>query len=603
MKKRKNRTSKHLQNQILAMTLIFTLIIGGIVAVMSSWLYRHYLLNSLLQTTDINLQFLTDSVESNMANVEKLMRMAQANTTIGEYVSSRTQNNTLTIKAYERLYEEYQNTDPQSYMHRVVIANTNLNKFLQIVNASYSSSDNIALEAPKLPYFNQLLNAKDYDFTTGFTNDPFYNGSAAPQVLPIVRPIYSRYNAQSTGWVFVFVSEKLFTDPLQYYSMSSDSRLYLTVGEHTYEMSPNGLRLLLPDTHITKPLKTDILSPNAQSCYIEDHATGQEHLIITHPLDLEGCYITQTISPGELNSQRTLFGTMVCIIMLLVTVLGFVLSYLLYRTINLPVLRIRNRLSSISTGDFSRDSSIEWKHELGDIGRGINDLAENISKLLEDRIADEKQKKDLEYKMLQSQINPHFLYNTLNSIKWMATIQGADGISEMTTALSRLLKSISKGTKLLIPIRDELELLQDYFTIQKYRYGGTIALDIKVSDETLFDCQIIKFTLQPIVENAIFHGIEPKGCAGHILITADYTENRDICIVVEDDGVGMSEETVSKLLTDTSDNRSEFFREIGVNNVHKRLQYEFGDEYGISIESKVGEYTKMKILLPAKHAE
>ena len=98
---------------------------------------------------------------------------------------------------------------------------------------------------------------------------------------------------------------------------------------------------------------------------------------------------------------------------------------------------------------------MEWDHELGDIGRGINDLSENVSELMEKRLEDEKQKQDLEYKMLQSQINPHFLYNTLNSIKWMATIQGATGISEMTTSLSRLLKSISKGTSLLIDIREE----------------------------------------------------------------------------------------------------------------------------------------------------
>lgn len=112
--------------------------------------------------------------------------------------------------------------------------------------------------------------------------------------------------------------------------------------------------------------------------------------------------------------------------------------------------------------------------------------------------------------MLQSQINPHFLYNTLNSIKWMATIQGANGISEMTTSLSRLLKSISKGTSLLIDIREELSLLENYFTIQSYRYGGTISMDIQVDEESLYNSEIIKFTLQPLVENAIFTGSSPK---------------------------------------------------------------------------------------------
>ena len=203
--------------------------------------------------------------------------------------------------------------------------------------------------------------------------------------------------------------------------------------------------------------------------------------------------------------------------------------------------------------------------------------------------------------MLQSQINPHFLYNTLNSIKWMATIQGANGISEMTTSLSRLLKSISKGTSLLIDIREELSLLENYFTIQSYRYGGTISMDIQVDEESLYNSEIIKFTLQPLVENAIFHGIEPKGSAGHIQIhvgyeIADATDR--IRIDVTDDGVGMTAEKSAQILSSNDDSSADFFREIGVSNVHKRLQYQFGTEYGITIESKEGEYTTMSIHIP-----
>ena len=153
--------------------------------------------------------------------------------------------------------------------------------------------------------------------------------------------------------------------------------------------------------------------------------------------------------------------------------------------------------------------------------------------------------------MLQSQINPHFIYNTLNSIKWMSTIQGSTGISEMTTALAKLLKSISKGTRLMVPIEEELSLLEDYFTIQSYRYGGTITMDIQVDEDSLLQFQIIKFTLQPLVENAIFHGVEPKG-SGHILIHVFFeklTEEGEpsIRIDVTDDGIGMSADVTPQL--------------------------------------------------------
>ena len=282
--------------------------------------------------------------------------------------------------------------------------------------------------------------------------------------------------------------------------------------------------------------------------------------------------------------------------------------------------KLQSKMLRISEGDFSRDPSIEWEHELGEIGRGINDLSENVYLLMNKRLEDEKQKRDLEYKMLQSQINPHFLYNTLNSIKWMATIQGANGIAEMTTALSRLLKSISKGTSLLVDIREELSLLENYFTIQSYRYGGTITMDILVDEESLYDSEIIKFTLQPLVENAIFHGIEPKGSTGKITIHVSYEQRtEDVCetpcktpsdeeqpdnhpriirIDVPDDGEGMSSEKAAQILQNNNDSSADFFREIGVSNVQKRLQYEFGEAYGITIESVEGEFTTMSIHIP-----
>ena len=220
------------------------------------------------------------------------------------------------------------------------------------------------------------------------------------------------------------------------------------------------------------------------------------------------------------------------------------------------------------------------------------------------RIEDEKQKKDYEYRMLQSQINPHFMHNTLNSIKWMATIQNAPGIAEMTTALSRLLKNISNGTATLIPISQELNLIQDYFTIQKYRYGGTITMSVQVDNDALLSCLILKFTMQPLIENAIFHGIEPKGTSGsiHIHIFED-TENH-IHIDVHDDGIGIEPQVAATLLEqDTPNTGSSFFKEIGIGNVHKRLQYEFGTQYGLSITSSTGQGTTVTILLPSKRKE
>ena len=157
----------------------------------------------------------------------------------------------------------------------------------------------------------------------------------------------------------------------------------------------------------------------------------------------------------------------------------------------------------------------------------------------------------------------------------------------------------------MVPIREELSFLEDYFTIQNYRYGGMITFDIKVDDPLVYDCMIIKFTLQPLVENAIFHGIEPKGNAGIITIHACYetsknNDTRDICIDVTDDGVGISAEKAAQILSGTHNHSADFFKKIGVSNVHKRLQYEFGEQYGITIDSVPGQYTTMSVRIPER---
>ena len=288
-----------------------------------------------------------------------------------------------------------------------------------------------------------------------------------------------------------------------------------------------------------------------------------DRVIISTPLNMPGCYISQSVSASELSGQRLLFMKMIGATLIGIIAIGGLLMVIMNRMIHTPLTRLRDKIQRIAEGDFSREPSIEWNHELGEIGKGINNLSESVTLLMDKRIEDEKQKRDLEYRMLQSQINPHFIYNTLNSIKWMATIQGANGISEITTALSRLLRSISKSTQLLIPIREELSFLEDYFIIQNYRYGGTITFLLQVDDASIYDKKIVRFTLQPLVENAIFHGIEPKGGTGHITVhafyeTASESSVRNIRIDVTDDGVGMSPQKAAQILLDNNDNKADF---------------------------------------------
>ncbi|MCI9318625.1 MAG: histidine kinase [Lachnospiraceae bacterium] len=595
--KNSRRPMGSIQKRILLITTSCLLGMCIIISSVSYYLFRNYLQNSLIHSTETSLQLLTDSINGSIDDISQIVRFCQTNANIATYIQENPNpGSVLSVSTYDRIFEEYSNNPSNNYINRLAVITDE--HFLQIVSAAYSSTADLSAEVPRLPYFDRLLDASDYDFTTGFVKDSFYRNGK--YILPILRPITYQYNSVRGGILFLQISSDLFTDALKRYKIAEDSYMFLSVGGHNYIYENGSLLKWTESYQITQDLSSSAL---IDSIYVNEVSDSEgTRLVVTSPLSMPDCYISQSISQSELRNHRFLLWLILGGTLISIVGIGIFLMLILNRMINVPVSKIRAKMLRVAEGDFDRDSSIEWNHELGDIGKGINDLSENVYLLMNKRLEDEKQKKDLEYKMLQSQINPHFIYNTLNSIKWMASIQGATGISEMTTALAKLLKSISKGTSLLVSIEEELSLLQDYFTIQSYRYGGTITMDIQLEDDAFSSCRIIKFTLQPLVENAIFHGIEPKG-TGHIRIhiyseklTEDSPES--IRIDVTDDGVGMPPEKAAQILLSNDDSSTDFFREIGVSNVHKRLQYEFGEAYGITIESVEGQYTTMSIHIP-----
>ncbi len=561
-----------IRNRILYLTFIYTAIIGIVISLVSYVIFQHNSYRNLNNSINTNLSYLANHLDSKLDSIDQLATYCQASSIITTYVENSTKDNSKRLRAYDVLSEYCQNNIYSKYLYRVVIT-SNSGDYIQSIATEYSSVANISEELPKQPFYNGILE-KQMNYSYGFIIDPFYTGHVK-RVLPLIKPISYKFSNDVGGYIFLEISTRIFTDSLKSYEGDIPGDLILTLGSHRYLYTDGSL------TEITGK---------------QDFDDNEEYIVITYPMQHKDCSVTHVMTRESSIADYSSFIPIMCWVFMALIVATLLINTTLNHTITKPVIEINKRLEMVGKGDFSRDTSIEWNHELGDIGRQVNDLAEAFKELLDSELQSEKQKRDLEYKVLQSQVNPHFLYNTLNSIKWMATTQGATGISEMTTSLARLLKSISKGTRLFIPIRDELALLEDYFTIQKYRYGGTLQLNIAVPD-SIMDYLILKFTLQPIVENAIFHGIEPSGHEGIIEINA--TEDVDsIMISVKDNGVGMSEELINHVLNDGESNKSEFFREFGVSNIQQRIQYEYGDKYGISIESVEGEYTTMNILIP-----
>lgn len=608
----KHLLPKSIRGKIILSTAAVTAFIGLITVSVCFTVFQSFLRKSEIQSAEFNLQVISNNVSADMDNILYFSQWCRSNDEISSYLEAFRDLNRMpsisspnsmlrktALNTYDRLKEEFYNTHSSDYIGRVLISPANRRNYLQVTDVNAANISTAADTVWQNEAFQTLLAAPDYTWD-GLMPDPLLINSRK-LFLPIARPIASPYHSGVNGWLFMTISDRMLLDYLTAIPLENDSSLYVTIGSHSYLLRDGHLKEAVPPAKTGADISGNFFQEHTKACYIQD-TDGQKHIAVTCPLGSQGWTITQVLSNQAHNIQFQLYLLISIGITALIAMTGILLYLFLNRIINRPVTKLQNRISSIAAGDFSRDQEIEWADEFGVIGSGINRMSENVISLMNKRVEDEKQKKDLEYQILQSQINPHFLYNTLNSIKWMATIQGASGISEMTTALARLMKNVSKGSATRIPFKEELDLVNDYFLIQQYRYGGSITLETDITDDSLYCCLIHRFTLQPIVENALFHGIEPKGCAGKILIRA-WSETGDngreiACISVTDNGIGMTPETIEKVLRGDSKPTADFFRQVGISNVNKRIQYEYGSDFGISIESKPGSYTTMTITLP-----
>ncbi len=602
LKNKLHKTFCTIRMRILLITISIIFLISGIITAISYYLVSGSLRQNLLQTSEINLSFVCSSINTNIEGVTNYIHSCQTSDRIQKFaMESDTADNHIKREAHDFVTDTYaSNSSLPSHLVRLVIIGKYRNDIIQLVEASKSTGKVSSQAILETPYF-ELLHDNPGKPCTEILPDPFYTARQIP-MIPFLYMIYHPYKADEIGYIFAEISTNVLTDPLRNYPAVAGSQFYYKIGGTLYQYTDGTLIPCTGSYHIepSKNIAYTALHDNTSILTLFHQETKETSLLIAQPLLTENWSVMLCVDQHQL-SQNILrsFLLILFFIIVIASIIGVILFNFLSKTINVPVNQLQKRIRRIEQGDFSRDSSTEWEHELGDIGKTINRLSENVLHLMNQRIEDEKQKKDYEYQMLQSQINPHFMHNTLNSIKWMATIQNAPGIAEMTTSLARLLKNVSNGTASLITIEEELALIQDYFTIQQYRYGGTITLSIKVEDESFLSCQILRFTLQPLIENAIFHGIEPKGTAGTIQIHVLKDTCGDIHIDVSDDGVGISPELIDTLLKQHSGvGSASFFKEIGLDNVHKRLQYEFGSPYGLSIKSAPGQGTTVTILLP-----
>ncbi len=288
----------------------------------------------------------------------------------------------------------------------------------------------------------------------------------------------------------------------------------------------------------------------------------------------------------------------------IILLFGIPLSYFLANSISKPIGQLMKFMRKAEGGELGVRYIEKRDDEIGMLGRSFNKMLKQINELLRLTERHERQKREAEFRSLQANINPHFLYNTLDTIQWMARKQKATDIAEVVESLAKLFRiGLSKGRD-IITLDKEIEHIESYLRIQKTRYGEKLQYQIEV-DENSSSLYVLKFILQPLIENAIYHGIKERRGPGQITLSA-YEKNGKLVLVLQDNGVGMSESRLQEIRAALKDavRRTENQGEsnskngYGILNVQARIVLAFGEQYGITIESTEKVGTTIEMLLP-----
>lgn len=423
-------------------------------------------------------------------------------------------------------------------------------------------------------------------------DSPFFQHEGP--VLPIARTLTGS-RAVPGGWVVLCLSTDLFQDVLKDTSGGQEAVVVTSEGKRIAS-------LYEPEDHREENDRVirQLQQSGQDKGLLEMKIHGRNSLVAFEQYDRSGVMVYETITLDSLSNDRLMIIQTVIIMFAACLIFGFILSVLITNQIKKPIDRLVRHIGHVAAGNFTRDPDIEGEDEIGTVGKVVNDMSERIDTLMAERLEHEKEKGDLELKMLQAQINPHFLYNTLDSIRWIAVIQKNSGIVKMVTALSGLLKNMAKGFNEKVTLQKELDFLGDYVTIEKVKYVELFDLEVRVDEPELYEALVIKLTLQPLVENAIFNGIEPGGKHGTILIHA-YREGDVFIIKVRDNGVGIAREKMASILNHTEKVKGSSMSGIGLPNVDRRIKLNYGEEYGLTIESQEGEFTEITIKMPLEY--
>ncbi|MBT2291882.1 sensor histidine kinase [Paenibacillus albidus] len=433
--------------------------------------------------------------------------------------------------------------------------------------------------------------ASEYDRLDGFT----YSG---PNVISIIASVKQRITHEVIGFIVIDLNDSFIKEFCDKVTIGKTGFFYI--------LDQNGQPVYVPsvneqDQALVRQISASGLDHHENDSFVLQ-TKGPPKFIVSNTSGSTGWKIIGMAPLQEIVSDANQIRQLIVVSVVLSAVFAITIHFFLTRRLTKPIQQLQHKMRLAASGYLESKVKPAGTDEIADLGQSFNIMLAKIKRLLEQSIREQEQLQKAELRTLQAQINPHFLYNTLDSIVWMAEAGKNDRVIHLVKALSRFFRlSLNKGRD-WISIQTELEHAQSYLIIQQMRYRDILDYEIDIQPE-LLNYPILKMTLQPLIENALYHGIKNKRGKGLIQI-AGFRENETIVVLtVTDNGIGIAEEQLDFLRCQLArpleaEEENHVDGGFGLLNVHHRLRLYFGEGFGVQLESTEGEGTRVSIRIP-----
>lgn len=424
-------------------------------------------------------------------------------------------------------------------------------------------------------------------------------------IAPIIESIGGVRFSQQTGYCSVMVNTERLQELVKNTDLTPNSTLYILNSQNEVIASNNA--------NFRGILFKDILSVDRDSLTngVKTHINGED--VIVQEKDLEqadGWRIVSIIPVHELTTDMNPIKNVSIIAGIGIILSLLILGYFFLNSLTRPVMGLVADMKRIGKRDMGFRIKVRSTNEVGVLAYDINsmidqmeEMASNILNTQARLYESEISKKQVEFSALQSQINPHFLYNTLNCISSIGLEYGSKEIAQITSSMSKIFRYSIKEDE-LVRIYEEIDCVKAYMNIISIRYENKFSMEVNV-DEKLLEMKTPKMILQPIIENSVYHGLERRDAGGHLCVNGQIDANGDVCFQVTDSGVGIHEDELesikAKLNMDYSERvkNSPDGKSIGLSNINNRIKLMFGEGYGVGIESQMGRGTTVIVKIPS----